>query len=135
MNDQVSNSAELFKYNEFVLDIKRRDALLFRVGLVVFALILIVTSVTIYCWIVSVDQQMEAYQSNLTEGTKEIKLLREQIAEQEKNIEAYRSTVNVLSDNPIKTLIETSSEHRREIDTLKSKVQCILHNTDTSSCR
>jgi len=135
MNHVIDEAMELKSYRDFLSEIKRRDIILFRLGLAALVVIFVVASITIYRWIESIDQRLEMYRLSLDRGTIEVNQLRDKIGEQAKDIEMYQSMVRTLNDVPVRTLIETSAEQRKEIDALKSKLQCVINNPNISLCR
>lgn len=135
MDNLNTDITELGNYQNLLLKIKCRDVILFRIGLAAFAIILITTSISIYRWIESIDEQLNIYRSSLAQATKDVNQLKEKIGEQEKELASYQSIVHILNDTSVKSLIDSSSEHRKEIDVLTKKVNCIISNKDISLCR
>lgn len=135
MNDSINHAEELDSYQALLSQVKRRDAMFFRAGVSALAIILIVTCVVIIRWVQSIDERISSYQSSFDQAAVEVGQLRAKIQAQENDLEIYRTMVRSLNDASIKVLVETSAEHRRQIDVMSRKVQCILKSTDVSLCR
>lgn len=135
MNDPKSHAAELDSYQTLLSQVKRRDAIFFRVGVSALTVILIVTCVVIVRYVQSIDERISSYRSSIDQAAVEVAQLRAKAQAQENDLEIYRTTVRSLNDASIKVLITTSAEHRRQIDALNSKIQCVLTRADVSLCR
>lgn len=122
------------EFNDFIKKAQKRDSTVFFIGLLILILTSAIGGIYLYRSFTTINEELIGYRQALANGQKEIKTLREMIKSQKDDLQSLHDIVQSINKGEIHNLIIFAAEHRKEIDKIKTDVQCIKKHNSAEPC-